>query len=82
MYIVSAGVKQAKSNGRREEKLMVCVISKQTAEDDLDLARCGIALATAEMKQHTRLQAQLEASQVSYNRYKHGEISPEMLALT
>ena len=61
---------------------MVDVISKQTAEDDLDLARCGKAITTAEMKQHTKLQAQFEASQVSYNRYKHGEIFPEILALT
>ena len=47
---------------------MVYVISTQTAEDDLDLARCGKALATAGMKQHTKLQSQFEASQVSYNK--------------
>ena len=34
---------------------MMYVISKQTAEDDLDLARCRKAIATAEMKQHTKL---------------------------
>ena len=56
---------------------MINVISKQTTEDDLDLAQYGKALATAEMKQHNKLQAQFEASQVSYNRYKHGEIFPE-----
>ena len=61
---------------------MIYVISKQTAEHDLNLAQYGKAIATAEMKQHTKLQAQFEASQVSYNRYKHGEFFPEILALT
>ena len=61
---------------------MINVISKQTAEHDLNLAQYGKAIATAEMKQHTKLQAQFEASQVSYNRCKHGEIFPEILALT
>ena len=37
---------------------MIYVISKQTAKDDLDLAQYGKAIATAEMKQHTKLQAQ------------------------
>ena len=41
-----------------EKNLMIYVISKQTAEDDLDLAQCGKAIATAEIKQHTKLQAQ------------------------
>ena len=57
MYIESLEVKQAKSNGR-EENLMIYVISKQTAKDNLDLAQYGKAIATAEMKQHTKLQAQ------------------------
>ena len=61
---------------------MIHVISKQTAEDDLNLAQYGKAIATAGMKQNTKLQAQFEASPVSYNRYKQGEIFPEILALT
>ena len=55
---------------------MVYILSKQTAEDDLDLARHGKALASAEMKRYNKLQAQLtfESSQVSYSRYKDDEI--------
>ena len=65
-----------------EENPMINVISKQTAEHDLNLAQYGKAIAIAEMKQHTTLQAQFEASRVSYNKCKHGEIFPEILALT
>ena len=61
---------------------MIYVISKQTAEDDLDLAQCGKAIATAAMKHNTKLQAQFKESPVSYNSYKHGEIFPEIFALT
>ena len=60
---------------------MVSVVLKQIAEDDLDLARCGKAKATAEIKQHAKLLAD-EASHMSYNRYKHDEIFREILSLT
>ena len=61
---------------------MINVISKQTAEHDLNLAQYGKAIPTAEMKQHTKLQAQFEATQVSYNKCKHGEIFQVILART
>ena len=61
---------------------MIYVISKRTAEHDLNLAQYGKAIATAEMKQHTKLQAQFEACRMSYNRCKYGEIFLAILALT